>query len=426
MAPAALQLEVTNRCNLNCVMCIRRYWRAEPADMELSLFKKIAREGFSELSRLDLYGFGEPLINPRFLDMVRVAREYLPKDSELMFSTNGTLLSPSIADKVVGEKGATEVFFSIDAYDANTLKEIRAGVDADVVFRNLLSLAKHPKHASGELRLGVEAVAMADNFQDLPQLIKAVGEWGVEKVMVTHVAPFSKEVFEKAVYLTISQAAYELMKPFAEEGWEFVKNICYEAYGEHFLGFERRARKRHEEMWNEALKRGYWINLPLFLESLHKLPLFEEVEKAFSEAERIAREYGVELELPSPFPDARSRSCPYVEKEAAFVRCDGMVSPCAEFAYAHPLWVNAHHKEVYEVFFGDLRTSSLEEVWDSPAYASFRELRKRFSQNIPWCGDCVYSSLDCWYVRNNLRDCMLNEPSCSECLYSVDLARCNI
>lgn len=40
--PKALQIEVTNKCNFNCQMCIRHVWKAKPLDMDLALFQKIA------------------------------------------------------------------------------------------------------------------------------------------------------------------------------------------------------------------------------------------------------------------------------------------------------------------------------------------------------------------------------------------------
>ena len=79
--PEALQIEVTNRCNFNCQMCIRRVWNAKPLDLNLNLYRKIAESSFSRLNRLILYGLGEPFVNPNFPEMLRIARKHLPKES---------------------------------------------------------------------------------------------------------------------------------------------------------------------------------------------------------------------------------------------------------------------------------------------------------------------------------------------------------
>ena len=104
-SPSILQVEVTNKCNLNCVMCIRNVWNTKLRDLDLSLYKKIAKESFKNLDKLDLYGIGEPLQNPNFLEMVKIARELLPRDSKIFFSTNGTYLTPKISSKLVKEIG---------------------------------------------------------------------------------------------------------------------------------------------------------------------------------------------------------------------------------------------------------------------------------------------------------------------------------
>jgi hypothetical protein len=40
---------------------MRRVWDAKPFDLDLDLYEKIAQSSFSRLSRLILYGLGEPL-----------------------------------------------------------------------------------------------------------------------------------------------------------------------------------------------------------------------------------------------------------------------------------------------------------------------------------------------------------------------------
>jgi MoaA/NifB/PqqE/SkfB family radical SAM enzyme len=97
--PEALQVEVTNRCNFNCQMCIRRVWEARLQDLNLDLYEKIAKSSFPLLKKLILYGLGEPLVNPNFPEMLRIARKHLPKDSTITISTNGSLLTPEVAKK---------------------------------------------------------------------------------------------------------------------------------------------------------------------------------------------------------------------------------------------------------------------------------------------------------------------------------------
>ncbi|MEM2673829.1 MAG: radical SAM protein, partial [Candidatus Bathyarchaeia archaeon] len=81
--PKTLQIEVTNECNFNCQMCIRRVWNAKPENLNLDLYKKIVEAISQCLDKLILYGLGEPLLNPNFLNMLKIARRKLPKDCEI-------------------------------------------------------------------------------------------------------------------------------------------------------------------------------------------------------------------------------------------------------------------------------------------------------------------------------------------------------
>ncbi|MEM2093400.1 MAG: SPASM domain-containing protein [Candidatus Bathyarchaeia archaeon] len=94
--------------------------------------------------------------------------------------------------------------------------------------------------------------------------------------------------------------------------------------------------------------------------------------------------------------------------------------------YSHPTYVNAHGKHIYEASFGDLNKESLEAIWNKTRYIAFRKVRENMVSRIPWCGDCAYSSLGCYYVKTNELDCQGNEHTCAECLYSANIAQCNI
>lgn len=424
--PDGLQIEVTNRCNFNCLMCIRRVWNAKPLDLSLDLYKKIAGSSFPRLNKLLLYGLGEPFVNPSFLEMLKIARRLLPEGGKLAVSTNGSLATPRVADKVLKDIGVDSISFSIDTADLVKLGRIREGSKPAVVIENFRRAAK-VKEEVGGFELGVEAVVMKDNFMDLPRLIEELAGEGVDYVLVSHVVPYSEEVLERSVYVTLSRRPLEIIKPSLKYGWNLIREATSELYAMIYgARAEAKAAKVIEGFWRDAGKEGYWINLPSLFKSRRKLEEIERVEEAFRRSERIAHEYQVDLRLPSLYPDAKERKCPYVEREIMVVRADGMAAPCLEFMYPHPIHVNAHLKEVNDVTFGNLGKEEVEEVWNKGAYAEFREVRRDLAGNVPWCGDCPYSTLGCFFAKTNEMDCHANKPGCNECLYSANLAQCNI
>ena len=425
--PEALQIEVTNKCNFNCLMCIRHVWKAKLKDLDLGLYKKIAKLNFQRLKKLILYGLGEPLVNPFFLDMLKISRRYLPKESEIIFSTNGSLLTPSLAEKTLKKIGVNSISFSIDTTDLAKLSHIRKGSKPGIILDNFRYVAKIKGEAKNSFKLGVEAVIMKENVEDLPSLVMNLAENNVDYIIVSHVIPYTEKIFRRSVYITLSKPALEIIKPSLKHGWNLIQEASFELLGRTYgidTGF--RAAEIIKKFWDNADKNGYWINLPLFFDSADKIEMIDKVEEIFRKSKKVADEYQIDLKLPNLYPDAKKRSCPYVDKSTAVVRSDGKVVPCLEFLYSHPMYVNTHIKEVNEVIFGDLKKEKLEDVWNKNVYVKFRETRKNFVKNIPWCGDCPYSTLGCFFTKTNELDCYANEPGCNECIYSVGLAQCNI
>lgn len=407
-------------------MCIRRVWEAELQDINLDLYEKIAKSSFSRLKRLILYGLGEPFINPNFPEMLRIARQHLPKDSTIAINTNGSLLTPTIANKVL-KATPISISFSIDTIDVVKLGCIREGSKPSAIMKNFQHWAEIKGKVEGNFELGVEAVMMKDNFMDLPQLVRSLAEKNVDYIVVSHVVPYTEEIFRNSIYMTLSKPSFDIIKPSLKYGWSLIneatKEILGRAYG---VNIRHKSAEKIINYWKKAEEAGYWINLPLLFDSKDKVEIIDQVKKAFLESAKIAQEYRIDLKLPRLFPDAKDRSCPYVNKNTMVVRADGIAVPCLEFMYQHPLYVNTHLKKIYNVPLGDLKREKVENVWSKETYAKFRDVRRNFAENIPWCGDCPYSTLKCFFTETNLLDCYANTPACSECVYSVNLAQCNI
>lgn len=425
--PEALQIEVTNKCNFNCKMCVRRIWNAKPLDIDMTLYRKIARECFSRLRRLILYGFGEPFIHPQILKMLRIARRNLPENGEIIISTNGSLITTKTASKIVKEIGVDSISFSIDTISQAKLSRIREGSNFKLIANNIIELAREKDKAKRDFKLGLETVIMKDNFLDIPELVKFAALNNVNYMIASHVLPYTKEIFTETIYLTLSKPTIEILKPSLKHGWNLIRESTLELFGKAYgVEMETASTQLIRSFWAKAEKKGYWINLPLLLSSTEKLDMLSHLEKVLQKSKKIAHEYQIDLRLPNLYPDAKKRTCPYIEKRTLVIRSDGKVSPCQDFMYTHPYYVNAHKKDVHEVIFGDAVKEKVEEVWQRDAYVKFREVRRDMAKNMPWCGDCPYSALGCFYTKTNEVDCYANTPTCNECLYSVNLAQCNI
>ncbi|MEM2546876.1 MAG: SPASM domain-containing protein, partial [Candidatus Bathyarchaeia archaeon] len=219
----------------------------------------------------------------------------------------------------------------------------------------------------------------------------------------------------------------EIIKSSLNFGWRLIRESSKELLGG-IQGTEAHPKSAEliREYWKHAEERGYWINIPLLLKSRDKIKKTKMAESIFRLCQKIAQEHQVDLKLPRLYLNAKERKCPYIEKGTAVVRSDGQVTPCLEFTYPHLLYINAHMKTVHEITFGETKREKIRDIWVKEAYANFRKTREKMVSNIPWCGDCPFSTLGCFYTKTNEADCHANQPGCSECLYSVNLVQCNI
>ena len=98
--PSHLDIETTAECNLKCPMCPRTTMMTRPTGhMSMELFRRVIDEaGKHELELVWLHLFGEPLLNPKFVDYIRYAKRY-PSIRSIGFSTISTASTSSVMQR---------------------------------------------------------------------------------------------------------------------------------------------------------------------------------------------------------------------------------------------------------------------------------------------------------------------------------------
>ena len=135
--PKMLNVEPTNLCNFNCVMCSRRRSSRPLGLMSLDLFGAIlddARRCRKTIRWLTLHNDGEPLLHPDLATMIHMAKssgavEYVH------FNTNGQLLTEETAAALV-KAGLDDITVSIDALTQETFARVKRAGDLQTVSEN--------------------------------------------------------------------------------------------------------------------------------------------------------------------------------------------------------------------------------------------------------------------------------------------------
>jgi MoaA/NifB/PqqE/SkfB family radical SAM enzyme len=179
--PAFLQIEPVGVCNLRCTMCPVQYREhgGAPVLLEFAAFNALL-DGFAGVRELHLQGLGEPLMHPRFFDMVRAAAA---RGIKVSTNTNLTLLTPPRA-QLAASSGLSEISVSLDAASSPLYESIRVGARLPRVLRNLQRLMHACAAAPAPPRVRIVMVLMRRNLGELVILVELAAAHGVRALFV--------------------------------------------------------------------------------------------------------------------------------------------------------------------------------------------------------------------------------------------------
>ncbi len=279
--PSYIQIEPVGQCNLRCQMCPIQFRtdgppNGPPAFMAFSDFTKVVDQ-FDTMTELHLQGLGEPMMHPRFFDMVAYATA---KGIKVTTNSNLTLLNARRAERCV-TSGLHTLHVSIDGATVEMYERIRVRAHFDRVIRNLQLLLDTRQRLDSEYpHLKLVVVIMRQNLHELPDLVRLGHRWSFNEI--------------------------------------FVQHLCHD-FGESSLPEHYRSMRD-------------FIQAQTLLE--------EDVERVahyFDEARRVAQELGVKLRLPRTQPRPHPPGTPGPKRcdwpwRGGYVSYQGYAMPCCMVA----------------------------------------------------------------------------------------------
>ena len=131
--PAIYQIEPTNDCNLDCIMCPSRMI-SQKTYMPFDMFRKVVDEIADYARGIRLSYLGEPLLHPRLIDMIGYAKSQ--SRAKVTLFTNATLLTHKMSVDIV-HSGVDEIVFSVDGATPSSFEMARRGARFEDVVRNI-------------------------------------------------------------------------------------------------------------------------------------------------------------------------------------------------------------------------------------------------------------------------------------------------
>lgn len=180
-----VHLELTNLCNLTCIMCpVNREMKREKCTLDFNLIKKIVEEN-PKVKSYGLNNWGEPLLHPQFLEII----DYLTsKNKTFYFATNATLFNEEMIRKLIGSS-LSAIFFSIDAI-GDTYEEIR-GYPYQKIKEKILAFLS--ARDAAQKKITTEIVATVSKWNETA-IIALKNEWAsYMKVSIQPMLTFERD-----------------------------------------------------------------------------------------------------------------------------------------------------------------------------------------------------------------------------------------
>jgi MoaA/NifB/PqqE/SkfB family radical SAM enzyme len=360
-----LYIEPTSRCNLACRTCIRNTWDEPMGDMDFAVFGRLVDQlrRLPHVESVMFGGFGEPTVHPRIVDMIR---EIMLLGLRAEMTTNATTLDDGLIDGLVAA-GLDTLWISLDGTTEESFDVIRAGASLVRILENIKRLVRRNGRGGHAIEIGLAFVVMRTNLGDIRHLDHLARSVGARRILVSHVLPYSEAMEKEMLCLqtltletfTFAPGKTELSLPRLD-----VNNTTKDTLFSLLQGFE---------------------NLTLM-------------------GNRVAVE---------------AHRCRFVRDRAAFIRWDGEVSPCMGLLHSHRTFLYGLERRVRRHSFGRIQDGDLADIWDSPAYQTFREKVKRFDFSpCHVCGGCTL-------LQKNEEDCYGNAfPTCGGCLWAQGIIQC--
>lgn len=188
--PVWLWLDPTTRCNLACKLCYTKQSHGkldmDPEDLSGAL-RRLMASPTVDVKTIHLNWRGEPLMNPRFAELLAVTRDVMPH-IKLQWHTNGTMLTKKRVHEVLKVGHNHKIFVSIDGGNALSHDLNRGEGSFEKTMRGLrvlLDEAKGDKH----VQIGVYQIDLGEPIENYDKEFLSLLERVDDHVKVTPLLP---------------------------------------------------------------------------------------------------------------------------------------------------------------------------------------------------------------------------------------------
>lgn len=221
--PSMLDFEISNTCNLECVMCLgensssirlnRDHLPACQQHYDENFVEQL-KEFIPYLSEARFSG-GEPFLIPLYYDIWERISAINPK-TKISILTNATILN----DKIISllSKGNFNVSVSFDSFNKDTYEKIRKNADFNTALKNLEYFQTYSKNKNTGFNLNV--CPMRYNWAEIPSIVRYCNEKEISLILHTVTFPPLE-----SIWALDSKKLKEILNTLEKEDFDSINSV---------------------------------------------------------------------------------------------------------------------------------------------------------------------------------------------------------
>lgn len=235
--PRRLVFELTNACNLNCVMCGRNAADFKPTMFDMDVFRSF-EPLMDTVEEITLMGWGEPTIHPHFNEMLEIINKH---SARKYFCSNGMNLKK--IKKAIFDYNVDVFAISLDGATEETNGRIRRGSKIEQITEDLKDIVRIKKERGLKAPwMNFVFCAMQSNIRELPDLVRLAAEIGMEEVKVVYLTVFGEDLLDESLW-----GHEDLVKETFEEAVKVGDELGIVLKLPHCIGEDEAGDKQHKD-----------------------------------------------------------------------------------------------------------------------------------------------------------------------------------
>lgn len=235
--PRRLVFELTNACNLNCIMCGRNAADFKPTVFDMDVFRSF-EPLMDTVEEVTLMGWGEPTIHPNFIEMLEIINKH---SARKYFCSNGMNLKK--IKNAIFDYNVDVFAVSLDGATDETNSRIRRGSKIDQITEDLKDIVRIKKERGLKYPwINFVFCAMRSNIRELPDLVRLAAEIGIEEVKVVYLTVFGEDLMNESLW-----GQEELVKEVFEEAIRVGNELGILLKLPHYVGEDVAGDKLHKD-----------------------------------------------------------------------------------------------------------------------------------------------------------------------------------